>query len=106
MLLLLLPVRLRVQYDGALQVHAGLGPVCLQLYPRKKRQKEPKNAQDAGDEQEIGGIAGVWNNSDSKTVLMINCSAENTTLKSAQVGISIFAEHAADIGVAFHLADG
>ena len=45
-----------------------------------------KNAQDAGDEQEIGGIAGVWNNSDSKTVLMINCSAENTTLKSALLG--------------------
>ena len=45
-----------------------------------------KNAQDAGDEQEIGGIAGVWNNSDGKTVLMINCSAENTTLKSALNG--------------------
>ncbi|MCI6287892.1 MAG: hypothetical protein MR727_04045, partial [Lentisphaeria bacterium] len=45
-----------------------------------------KNAQDAGDEQEIGGIAGVWHNSDGNTVLMINCSAESTTLKSALNG--------------------
>ena len=37
--LLLLPVRTRVRFDGALQVWAGLGPVSLRVFPMKKKPK-------------------------------------------------------------------
>lgn len=45
------------------------------------------NANDDGDHLEIGGIAGVWNNKSGTTVLLLNCSAENTTLKSSLQGV-------------------
>ena len=35
--LLLLPVRTRVRFDGALQVWAGLGPVSLRFFPMKNK---------------------------------------------------------------------
>ena len=38
------------------------------------------NANDDGDHLEIGGIAGVWLNQSGETVLLLNCSAENTTV--------------------------
>ena len=44
------------------------------------------NASDEGDHLEIGGIAGVWHNESGQTVLLLNCSAENTTLKSSLNG--------------------
>ncbi len=44
------------------------------------------NANDEGDHLEIGGIAGVWLNTPGQTVLLLNCSAENTTLKSSLNG--------------------
>lgn len=44
------------------------------------------NANDEGDHLEIGGIAGVWHNEPGRTVLLLNCSAENTTLKSSLKG--------------------
>ena len=44
------------------------------------------NASDEGDHLEIGGIAGVWHNESGRTVLLLNCSAENTTLKSSLNG--------------------
>ena len=37
-----------------------------------------KNAQDAGDQLEIGGIAGVWHNQDGTTVTFTNCSFTGT----------------------------
>ena len=37
--LLLLPVRTRARYDGALQVWCGLGPVSLRIFPLKKAKK-------------------------------------------------------------------
>ena len=40
--LLLLPVHTRVRYDGVLQVWAGLGPVTLRIFPRKKEKSKPK----------------------------------------------------------------
>ncbi len=45
------------------------------------------NANDDGDHLEIGGIAGVWLNQSGETVLLLNCSAENTTLKSSLKGV-------------------
>lgn len=45
------------------------------------------NANDDGDHLEIGGIAGVWLNQSEETVLLLNCSAENTTLKSSLKGV-------------------
>lgn len=44
------------------------------------------NANDEGDHLEIGGIAGVWHNEPGRTVLLLNCSAENTTLQSTLNG--------------------
>ena len=38
--LLLLPVRTRARFDGALQVWAGLGPVSLRIFPLKKKPKK------------------------------------------------------------------
>ena len=37
-----------------------------------------KNAQDAGDQLEIGGIAGVWHNENGTTVTFTNCSFTGT----------------------------
>ena len=37
--LLLLPVRTRARYDGALQIWCGLGPVSLRIFPLKKAKK-------------------------------------------------------------------
>ena len=37
-----------------------------------------KNAQDAGDQLEIGGIAGVWHNQDGTTVTFTGCSFTGT----------------------------
>ena len=45
------------------------------------------NANDDGDHLEIGGIAEVWLNQSEETVLLLNCSAENTTLKSSLKGV-------------------
>lgn len=39
LILLLLPVRARVRYDGALKVWAGCGPVNLRLLPKKEGKK-------------------------------------------------------------------
>ena len=45
------------------------------------------NAQDPGDQFEVGGIAGVWYNQAGTTVQMINCKVENTELKSSLNGV-------------------
>lgn len=45
-----------------------------------------ENAIDTGDHLEIGGIVGVWLNTENQTVLIINSSAPNATLKSALNG--------------------
>lgn len=45
--LLLLPVRTRMRFDGALQVWVGLGPVSMRVFPlRKKPKKEKTQAAD------------------------------------------------------------
>lgn len=47
--LLLLPVRTRVRFDGALQVWAGLGPVSLRIFPMKKKHRSEKEKAQAAD---------------------------------------------------------
>ena len=49
--LLLLPVRTRVCFDGALQVWAGLGPVSLRVFPMKKKPKSEKEQTQAADKK-------------------------------------------------------
>ena len=41
------------------------------------------NAADEGDQYEVGGIAGVWHNQPERIVQFINCSVENTEIKSS-----------------------
>lgn len=45
-----------------------------------------ENAIDTGDHLEIGGIVGVWLNTENQTVLIINSSAPNATLKTTLNG--------------------
>ena len=45
------------------------------------------NAADEGDQYEVGGIAGVWNNEPERIVQFINCSVENTEIKSSLNGV-------------------
>ena len=40
------------------------------------------NAVDEGDQLEVGGIAGVWHNEANTAVQFINCTVENTQIKS------------------------
>lgn len=47
--LLLLPVRTRVRFDGALQVWAGLGPVSLRIFPMKKKHRSEKEKAQVAD---------------------------------------------------------
>ena len=49
--LLLLPVRTRVRFDGALQVWAGLGPVSLRVFPMKKKPKSEKEKAQAAEKK-------------------------------------------------------
>lgn len=49
--LLLLPVRTRVRFDGALQVWAGLGPVSLRFFPMKKKPKPEKEKAQAAEKK-------------------------------------------------------
>lgn len=49
--LLLLPVRTRVRFDGALQVWAGLGPVSLRVFPMKKKSKSEKEKAQAAEKK-------------------------------------------------------
>ena len=49
--LLLLPVRTRVRFDGALQVWAGLGPVSLRVFPMKKKPKSEKEKTQAAEKK-------------------------------------------------------
>ena len=45
------------------------------------------NAVDEGDQLEVGGIAGVWHNEANTTVQFINCTVENTQIKSTLNGV-------------------
>lgn len=45
------------------------------------------NAVDEGDQLEVGGIAGVWHNKANTTVQFINCTVENTQIKSTLNGV-------------------
>lgn len=45
------------------------------------------NAVDEGDQYEVGGIAGVWHNRANTTVQFINCTVENTQIKSTLNGV-------------------
>ena len=46
------------------------------------------NAADEGDQYEVGGIAGVWNNEEPEGIVQfINCSVENTEIKSSLNGV-------------------
>ena len=49
--LLLLPVRTRVRFDGTLQVWAGLGPVSLRVFPMKKKPKSEKEKAQAAEKK-------------------------------------------------------
>ena len=49
--LLLLPVRTRVRFDGALRVWAGLGPVSLRFFPMKKKPKSEKEKTQAAEKK-------------------------------------------------------
>ena len=49
--LLLIPVRTRVRFDGALQVWAGLGPVSLRVFPMKKKPKSEKEKAQAAEKK-------------------------------------------------------
>lgn len=49
--LLLLPVRTRVRFDGALQVWAGLGPVSLRVFPMKKKSGSEKEKAQAAEKK-------------------------------------------------------
>lgn len=45
------------------------------------------NAVDEGDQLEVGGIAGVWHNEVNTAVQFINCTVENTQIKSTLNGV-------------------
>ena len=45
------------------------------------------NAVDEGDQLEVGGIAGVWHNEANTAVQFINCTVENTQIKSTLNGV-------------------
>ena len=49
--LLLLPVRTRVRFDGSLQVWAGLGPISLRIFPMKKKPKSEKEKAQAAEKK-------------------------------------------------------
>lgn len=49
--LLLLPVRTRVRFDGVLQVWVGLGPVSLRVFPMKKKPKSEKEKAQAAEKK-------------------------------------------------------
>lgn len=42
-LILLLPAKARVRYDGTLTVWGGLGPISIKVYPAQKKEKEEKD---------------------------------------------------------------
>ena len=49
--LLLLPVRTRIRFDGTLQVWAGLGPISLRIFPMKKKPKSEKEKAQAAEKK-------------------------------------------------------